>query len=413
MDSIAYPLVAALAAIALAYKIPALLRDPRSPTRRALVAMLACLVWAPTVNTPVVYLAFDRLVGVPNLARLVAHAGILGFAVSVQILLLHWTVPQPARWRTWVRLASVVVAAAAMTVLFVLAPVDESTTEFTVRYGDAPHIDQYMMVYLGYFAVALVDIMRLSWRYARLTTRPFLRLGLRLVTVGAASGVVYCVEKAAYVAARRAGIELVPAPIQETLSPLLTGTGSLLMLIGFTIPSWGPRVAGAGTWLRRYRTYRRLSPLWFLVYQATPEIALHPSTGRPTIGAIRDLEYRLVRRVVEIRDGWLALRPYLDRRTADAARRLARDAGLDDDRTTAVVHAAVLTGACAAKARNAPPAEAYAEEPSGGRDIGQETEELSRVAAALRSPLVRAALADPGNRAHSAHSAPTVPEGSR
>lgn len=416
MDSVLYPLVALLAATALAYKIPALLRDPRSPTRRALVAMLACLVWAPTVNTPVVYLAFDGLVGVPNLARLVAHAGILGFAVSVQILLLHWTVPQPGRGRTWIRLASVAVAAAAMTILFVLAPVDVSTTEFTVRYGDAPHIDQYMIVYLGYFAVALVDIMRLSWRYARLTSRPFLRLGLRLVTVGAALGVTYCVEKAGYVSARRVGLELVPAAVQESLSPILTGSGSLLMLIGFTIPSWGPRVAGAGDRLRRYRTYRRLSPLWRMLCRATPEIALHPTTGRPSMPAVRDLEYRLVRRVVEIRDGWLALRPYLNARTADEARRLARQAGLDDDQTAAVVYAAVLTDACTAKARDETPERVYAEEPVGGRDIAEETAELTRIAAALRSPLVRtaltgsAALTGPVDRARPA---PIASEGSR
>lgn len=394
MDRFFFPLVAVVGAIALAYKIPALLRDPRSPTRRALVAMLACLVWAPTMNTPAVYLAFDRLVGVPNLARLVAHTGILGFAVSVQILLLHWTVPQPARWRTWMRLASVAVAATAMMVLFILAPVDESTVEFTVRYGDAPYIDQYMMVYLGYFAVALVDIMRLSWRYARLTSRPFLRLGLRLVTVGAALAVAYCVEKAGYVAARRFGVELFPAAVQESFSSILAVPGALLMLVGFTIPSWGPRVAAMPTSLRRYRTYRRLGPLWRLLHRATPEIALDPAAGRSTLAELRDLEYRLVRRVVEIRDGWLALRPYLDRRTADAARRLAQRAGLDDARTTAVVHAAVLTGACAAKAQGEPAADVYTEEPGGGRDITQETVELSRVAGALRSPLVRAALAD-------------------
>lgn len=405
MDKYFFPVVAVVAVIALAYKIPALLRDPRSPTRRALVAMLACLVWAPTMNTPAVYLAFDRLVGVPNLARLVAHAGILGFAVSVQILLLHWTVPQPGAARTWIRLASVAAAATAMTVLFLLAPVDESTTEFTVRYGDAPYIDQYMMVYLGYFAVALVDIMRLSWRYSRLTQRPFLRLGLRLITVGAVLAVAYCVEKAGYVAARRAGIELFPSAVQESFSPLLAAPGALLILVGFTIPSWGPRVAALVARLGTYRTYRRLEPLWRMLYQATPEIALDPAGGPPGLAVLRDLEYRLVRRVVEIRDGWLALRPYLDRRTADAARHLALRAGLDGDQVTAVVHAALLTGACAAKARGEPAAEAYTDEPAGGSDIDQETAELSRVARALRSPLVRATLAGtPAN---------TVVEGTR
>ncbi len=379
MDKVLYPLLATLAAIALAYKIPALVRDPRSPSRRALVAMLACLVWAPAVNTPALYLAFDRLTGIANLARLVAHFGIIGFAVSVQILLLHWTISQPHPSRTWLRLASVAIAATAMTVFFTLAPVDQSTTEFTVRYGDAPYIAPYMIVYLGYFVFALVDIMRLSWRYARPAQRPFLRLGLRLVTVGAGFGVAYCVEKAAYIAVRRTGISLLPAAVQEAISPVLTATGSLLMLIGFTIPSWGPRLASASAWGKRYATFRRLHPLWRLVYDAVPEIALEPAGG----AGLRDLEYRLVRRIVEIRDGWLALRPYLSHETAEIARRLGTSADLSADRLGATISAAVLADAARAKTRGETPSRVLALEPSGGRDF---TEELTELRPPHRNP---------------------------
>lgn len=388
MDKIFYPLQAALAAIALAYKIPALVRDPRSPSRRALVAMLACLVWAPAFDTPVIYLAFDRLTGVANLARLIAHFGIIGFAVSVQILLLHWTVSEPRPSRTWRRLASVTVTAVAMTVLFTLAPVDESTTEFTVRYGDAPYVAPYMVVYLGYFIFALVDIIRLSWRYARLTQRPFLRLGLRLVTFSAGFGVVYCVEKAAYISARAADLSLLPAPVQESVGPVITAAGSVLMLIGFTIPSWGPKLASAAAWVKRYVTFRRLQPLWLLVYDATPEIALEPTRG----AGLRDLEYQLVRRIVEIRDGWLALRPYLDHDTAQLAGSLGAAADLSADRLRASVSAAVLTEAARAKGRGETPRRLLALDPSGGSDIADETAELLRIAAELTSPVVRQTL---------------------
>ncbi|MFI5932042.1 MAB_1171c family putative transporter [Actinoplanes sp. NPDC051494] len=385
MASILYPTVALLAAIALAYKLPALRRDPGSPTRRALASMLLFLIWAPAVNTPAVYLAFDRLTGVPNLARLIAHCGILGFAASVQILLLHWTVSGPRPRRTRLRLLTVAVAAAAMTVFFVLAPVDVSTTDFTTRYGDAPWITEYMLVYLGYFTVALVDIMRLSWRFANLTSRTFLRAGLRLVTVGGGFGVVYTVEKALYIVARGAGVTLVPAGVQESLSPVLTATGSLLMLIGLTIPSWGPRVAGVVTRVRRYVTFRQLEPLWSLMRDATPEITLE-ATARRGLG---DLEYRLVRRVVEIRDGGLALRPYLDTRVAAAVRQRGAAAGLAPEQVHAGVQAALFSDAARAKTQGRTPPEVYEMTAAGGTDLDGEIVELVRVARALKSPVVR------------------------
>ncbi|HEY0002758.1 MAG TPA: MAB_1171c family putative transporter [Actinoplanes sp.] len=380
MSKVIYPVVALLALIALAYKVPPLIRDPRSPARRALVAMLACLAWAPAMNTPFVYVRFDDLTEVPNLARLIAHYGIIGFAVSVQLLLLHWTVESPPRRSTWFRLLAVAAAAAAMAVFFVLAPLDVSlTSEFTVRYGDAPYMAQYMLVYLGYFVLALVDILRLSWRFARLTRQRFLRVGLRLVSYGAVFGLAYCLEKGFYIAARNAGYEPIPADVQEQVSPLLTGPGCVLMLIGFTIPSWGPRVATAGTWLQRLRTYHRLHPLWELVRQATPEIALEP--GRSRRVALRDIDYRLVRLVVEIRDGWLALRPWFD---AHVAREAAGTGGADDEGNHRV-HAAVLVAAARAKARGEQPAERWTAGPQGGTDMAEETEHLLRIARQLRT----------------------------
>jgi hypothetical protein len=380
VSGVVYPVVALLALIALAYKIPPLIRDPRSPARRALVAMLACLAWAPAMNTPFVYVRFDELTGVPNLARLIAHYGIVGFAVSVQLLLLHWTVASPPRRSTWLRLLAVAATTAAMAVFFVLAPLDVSLTgEFTVRYGDAPFMAEYMLVYLGYFVLALVDILRLSWRFAGLTRQRFLRTGLRLVGYGAVFGLAYCLEKGFYIAARNAGYEPIPAAVQEQLSPVLTGPGCVLMLIGFTIPSWGPRAAAAGAWLGRLRAYRRLHPLWDLLRRATPEIALDP--GRSRRVAVRDLDYRLVRLVVEIRDGWLALRPWFDAEVARAAATGGQPDGERDDR----VHAAVLVAAVRAKARGQEPVERWTAGPWGGADMAEETAHLLRIARHLRA----------------------------
>lgn len=411
MDSVLYPLISGLATLALLYKLPALVRDPRSPTRRALIAMLACAAWAPAANTPVIYLVLDELFSVPNIARLLSHAGVIGFAASVQLLLLYWSVLQPSRWRAYLRLGSVALAVAAMAVLFALAPVDRTLTagEFTVVYGDAPYMGLYMLVYLGYFMIALVDIMRLSWPYAKLTRRRFIRLGLRLITVGSGFGAAYCVEKAIYIAARRAGRELLPPVVQESFGPLTISAASVLMLIGFTIPSWGPKIAMGRTWARRYLSYWRLRRLWQMMCAATPEIVFEPSKIRHDLASLRDLEYRLVRRVVEIRDGWLALRDYMNADVAQAGRRIAKEAGLSDLDLAAAVDAALLTDATRAKASGArPPDRRYVAASSGvdpatlwaqdtyagDCDIDVETAELLRLTQQLDSLVTHRILAE-------------------
>lgn len=226
-----------------------------------------------------------------------------------------------------------------------------------------------------------------------LTRQPFLRIGLRLISYGAAFGLAYCLEKGFYIAARNAGYEPIPADVQEQMSPLLTGPGCVLMLIGFTIPSWGPRMAAGRVWLQRLRTYRQLYPLWRVLYEATPDIALDPEQAHR--GSVRDLEYRLVRRVVEIRDGWLALRPYFD---AQVAREAAARCGPQGREREDAVHAAVLAAAVRAKARADKPAELYTADPQGGTDIAEETAQLLRIARQLRTSDVArpAAEATPG-----------------
>lgn len=68
--------------------------------------------------------------------------------------------------------------------------------------------------------------------------------------------------------------------------------------------AWRPTFS---TYLRQVRAYRQLQPLWQAVYEAMPEIALPPD---PLNDA--SLSFKLYRRVIEIRDGELALRSYRD-----------------------------------------------------------------------------------------------------
>jgi membrane-associated phospholipid phosphatase len=411
VDKILYPLTGVIAWIAFLYKLRDLRHDPKSPMLRSFCAALASVAYGLTFATPVVYVTFDRLVGVPNLARLMMHVGIMSFSASVQRLLLHWAYPgDDARARAARRIWVYVAAVAALTTLFILAPVDVDTVDFTTRYGDDRYIGWYMTVYIGYFGVALADIMRLCWRYAKAAGRPFLRVGLRCSAVGAGFGAAYTAEKAIFIVGKQLGVSLISTSAQENLSPVLSTSGATLVLFGLTLPAWGPSLASLAGWIRRYLAYQRLRPLWQTVYRATAEIALDepvdagvlagrllrpfvrdPLAVTDLVGA-RDLDYRLVRRVVEIRDGLLALRPYLDGTVAARAELDGGRAGLEADRLQAAIEAAVIAEAVVAKATDRAPAEEYVLTVRGGENLTAETAWLVRVAGALRELRQRPAV---------------------
>jgi hypothetical protein len=140
----------------------------------------------------------------------------------------------------------------------------------------------------------------------------------------------------------------------------------------------------AGTWAAWFR----LRPLWALLLDGAPDVRLPPQPG--TWLAAR---YRLHRRVVEIRDAQLALRPFRDSRAAAEAAEAALSAGLPQDERDAVIEAAMIVSALGAMRNGAGPAshpDAGHGLPEPGNDLESEAGRLLRVSRAVRrSPIVR------------------------
>jgi len=142
-------------------------------------------------------------------------------------------------------------------------------------------------------------------------------------------------------------------------------------------------------------------PLWSALHEITPEIALDPAASelRDRL-RFRNLDFRLYRRVIEIRDGRLVLRPFLD---ADVARRARDDAlkgGQSDGDVEAIVEARVLaTGVENARLRRRPTEVLPASE-LGGDDFRSEVEWLLQVARAdpLESPTTSGESTSPHGR---------------
>jgi hypothetical protein len=149
----------------------------------------------------------------------------------------------------------------------------------------------------------------------------------------------------------------------------------------------------AGTWAAWFR----LRPLWLMLLDGSPDVRLPPQPG--TRLAAR---YLLHRRVVEIRDAQLALRPFQDSRAAAEAADAAILAGLAPDERDVVIEAAMIVSALGARRNGAASASSPDADhglPEPGNDLESEADRLLRVSRAVRlSPIVRRAARDLGRQ---------------
>jgi hypothetical protein len=150
--------------------------------------------------------------------------------------------------------------------------------------------------------------------------------------------------------------------------------------------------ASVSRYCRAWLAWARLRPLWALVVEAEPDVKL------PILPGMRfSAGYRLHRRVIEIRDAELALRPFRDSQAISEAADAARRAGLRGDERDAVIEAVMIVTALDARRRGAgaqdgPDDGGVLSEPRN--DLESEAARLLQVSRAVRrSPIVRRAAA--------------------
>ncbi len=345
---------------ALAWVVLLARRPGEDRARRYVRHILLGLASSLTVLTPGGHAVVNGLLGTTDLPRLIGHAGMLLTAWAGLGLLLHVN-GMRRHWHTW-WIAGVFCV---MCVCFALTPNIEPAS---------PWVFEYILAYVVAQLPLYVAIMWLGLRYARLADTAALRVALRLVVAGTALASVDLVNKAVLSASYRFGFA---DPFGHTAfaRKVLPTAAYLLVLVGAALPA-------AVGWLGRYRRYRQLGPLWRALYRADPAIALDPPAV-PDFLVLARLRLHLYRRVIEIRDGLLALRPYRDPAVAAAARERATRAGLDGPARDAAVEAAVVAAALRAKAEGLPPRGDAETAVAGGADLAEETAFLGLVASAL------------------------------
>jgi hypothetical protein len=326
----------------------------REPERLAVWLMFLAFALVFTVGSSPLRRHLDGFAGVAEFSTWLAQSLVVSYSVAALALLQLWNYePHQARHRVAASTAAVAAVLIAMAVLFFLSnPVHAGNHNFVHWYGASAYFDAYLIIYLVTYAATNIEIARLCLRFARLMTRCWLRTGLRTTAVGSFVSLVYAADRMTDVVVAHFGMNLTA---WEAVPQAGAGVGSMLIMTGMTMPLWGPKASGLANRYRRLRAYRQLRPLWAALYARDPGIALDaPAPGiarwRTLPQRLRDLDYHVSRRVVEVRDGVLALHPYLDPDVTQHARENAAQLGLTGDELDAAIEAEQIRAALDASA---------------------------------------------------------------
>lgn len=367
------------------YKLRVLRRNPHDPIVRAMWLSIVLMAAALTVLAPPVALLIDRATGIANISRLLGNS--LGLGAACQTLTFHFLHLDDGTGATRrsIRVARGTLAGTlvAMVVLFALAPVHHEAQDFWQRYGTTPYMLGYRLLFLGYLGLTAAILVPSTWHYAGAAGRSSIALALRLIAIGAIFGGAYTVHEALHAIALSVGVQN-PFLDSQPVATILITLCVAFMLTGSTMPAWSRRLGLPGLLGRvgHYHVYRQLYPLWIDLCRAFPEIALFPPRSVVADAlALRDLDLRLYRRVIEIRDGLLALRMYVDPSVMEHARAAGQEIGLPPDEIEALVEAACIAGALQARNSGGHGGHAAAHLPSiAPGDVDSEVRDLIRVA---------------------------------
>ncbi|SDY05308.1 hypothetical protein SAMN05421504_104352 [Amycolatopsis xylanica] len=357
-----FPFAAVFSAIGLLYKLGHLRRNPRDPALIALCLVFAATTIGFTVSTPSVAKVIATAIGFTGGTFVVGTSLVLLLVTSEQILLTYWTTDgRDAKRKVWTHLITGGSVVLGLILLFVLAK--RATGGLPPVFLDSPYFDVYVLGYVIAYVIAEIRIARLCHRHAKNAERRSLRIGLFTVAVGAVLTLGNGLSRAGDVLAVHIGLDM---SVADQLGGLFGGIGAMLKLTGWLIPG----IAPSAGWLASYRDHLRLRPLWLALVEAYPHIALDgPKPLAADLLSVRDMKFKTYRRVIEIRDGILALRPYLD----------GRD-DLDARGEAARIKAALAS-------RQAPGHSEESPDRVGGSDIASDRRWLVQVAKAFDSKL--------------------------
>ncbi|MFI6055866.1 MAB_1171c family putative transporter [Streptomyces violascens] len=398
-----YLLIGALMLVLAAFKLRAWRRQPGPAL---LVMGVVSLVSAVSFlcSAPVIAEIINRSSGISFLSLLLVYLARMLFSAGAIALVLLWSPPSQRAdshqaWavpydavRSDVRRRVVFVYSpviTAMAILFaIFHPGMDSSVALDTTYADRPTVLSYLLIYQAGFVWALWQLGRTSWKHSvTLDSSDLLRRNLRRLTLGCVLIGGYCLSKIVAVVGAAAD--------HHALDWLGSIVGPLSGCVGCLVLASGWAGAAVTTWRQRRADYRALHPLWAAAMQVDGRLALdEPLRPWAEWLATRDLEWRITRRTREIRDGQLALRPWIAADLVELARHQATQIDhLAPQEQEAVVAAAAFAGGMRALRAQQRPAQHCERTPGADVAPADERNHLVLVARHLHGPFVNRVLA--------------------
>jgi hypothetical protein len=236
--------------------------------------------------------------------------------------------------------------------------------------GITPLQTAYWAVLEGYLVVVMALACWACATVRRAAPPGALRGGLLAMGLGSLLMAGYALGKLTLVLVRGAG-----TPVDfAAWDPLLDALRSIGLVL-FIAGGAAPPIARLRSALHAYRSLLVLRPLWSAVRQAFPDVVLmQPARSALVFPGVAGARLRVYRRVIEIRDGMLALRDHLP-----------AGPGVPADEDPATTEARAIAEALQRHARGEPPAEPNGTWAPVGPEMADEVAWLSRVSVAFRA----------------------------
>lgn len=277
---------------------------PQSPRGRAVRLIVLLVAVSFTLNRREISFGTDRLLHVADVS--VPLKNLTAVAASAAMVRLTGLMPGPlaerARLRRWAY-ALLVACAAAMAVLFALVPRSPARGDFVAELAGTPLVTAYsVLTQLGLFVGVACALALFHPAAGRAEPGP-LRTGLRLLTAGAVVGLLFMLNRVLFQVSNALGSDAMNGSAATSVSRSLLAAMLLLFAAGAALPALG----GLRRWAAHYVALQRLRPLWVSLVASVPHVVLGDPPGRlADLLAVHNVDLRLYRRIIEIRDAqWL------------------------------------------------------------------------------------------------------------
>ncbi|MEU4486619.1 MAB_1171c family putative transporter [Streptomyces purpurascens] len=344
--------VATLGFLCLPRDVPGRRRDAAS-TALAAVFLLSGMSFLFSITPMWQY--FDRALGTVNLSVPLAQGCVIALIACQQVVLIYWgSPPEIARRKARLSLGAGLAVIAGLLVLFAaLTPSTQRPTDFTLYYAHDDVYAAYLTLYVAAYTIGELLLARTCWRLSHRSTRASVRVGLRIVALGATVTLGYSAVRIGNVIAGTFHASLAE---WENFAWICGDAGAMLTLIGWIVPTLTDQAQNLQYRIKQHRSYRGLRPLWLAFHSEAPEIALPIDRADPAQRRrFRGIAIKLYRRVVEIRDGRFVIRQYLCARVRERSEAHHRARGLQGEELNAAVTAdQILAGITARAAGNRP-----------------------------------------------------------